>query len=88
MPAERLKPLPLLMTRVTGTADTADFEDDTPATALPGGGLGSYFLIVRVGVAVGGASWLDGMARFRCRAAQEVSVPDGSSPVGVVVIVI
>jgi hypothetical protein len=41
----------------------------------------------RSGVAVGAASWLDGLA-FPCRAAQEVSVPDGSTPVGVVVIVV
>jgi hypothetical protein len=33
------------------------------------------------------ASWLDGLA-LPCRAAQEVSVPDGSTPVGEVVIVV
>jgi len=53
--------------------------------------------IVRVGsgsggrgggvVAVGATPWLDFLARFPCRAAQEVSVPDGSTPVGEVVIV-
>jgi hypothetical protein len=32
-------------------------------------------------------SWLDGFV-FPCRAAQEVSVPDESTPVAVVVIVI
>jgi hypothetical protein len=34
-----------------------------------------------------GGVWLDFLARFPCRAAQEVSVPDGSTPVGEVVVV-
>jgi hypothetical protein len=39
-------------------------------------------------VAVAAAPWLDGLALFPCRAALEVSVPDGSMPVGEVVIVV
>jgi hypothetical protein len=42
----------------------------------------------RKAVAVGAAPWLDGFALFPCRTVQEVSVPDGSTPVGEVVIVV
>jgi hypothetical protein len=41
--------------------------------------------LARIGVAAGCGGWLDGLARFRV--AQEVSVPDGSTPVAEVVIV-
>jgi hypothetical protein len=43
--------------------------------------------IVRVGVAVGGCVVVRWLRPFPCRAAQEGSVPDGSTPVGEVVIV-
>jgi hypothetical protein len=43
--------------------------------------------IVRVGVAVGGGVVVRWLRPFPCRAAQEGSVPDGSTPVGEVVIV-
>jgi hypothetical protein len=44
--------------------------------------------IVRVGVAVGRGGVVGSHRPFPCRAAQEVSAPDGSTPVGEVVSVV